>query len=617
MLLSNSPLEGRAALIFCVIVGAVIGLALPALDFTGGSGSELGIQLYRNVATASLFFVAFVLWAGSGTMRPKTLGVWAIIVATVIAFIFWHSQKVFGGRGLEWGNGTIFALPLVFIAHELVSSGDQAKRIIAPYETYFDEAWKRGVQLALALLFTGLFFAILALGSALLGFIGFDWLKKLMDNEYFTSPVCGMAFGAAVHLADATPKILNNVRNLALGVLSWLLPVISLIGAVFAVSLLFSGLAPLWATKAATATLLGACVAFVLLINAAYQIGESERAIPVVLKYCVRLCALLLLIFAVLAAWSLLLRISQYGLTSERIFAGLGVVIALAFGIGYSFAIFAPGRWMAKIEPVNVGMAIIKCALFLAIITPLASPARLSVDDQINRLTAGKVSIDKFDWWLLANETGTYGKKGLERLAASSNPLIVAKAKEALDGKLGQRPYRDRPDGEGLRVATRADRAAIPVMFPKNAKLPDSFLDADFINTDPNRTEAPECLRYVGPPETSRPCKIALIDVNGDKVPEVLVYNDMYTDLVVMLETGSKWRAIGYYGLLGDAKIFESGNISVKPSQWRDLQVGEKRLTIKVYNDAQTDEVINSMPPAPKTLPSETLPSKTAPPPSK
>jgi hypothetical protein len=612
MFTSNTPLEGRTAMLFRIIAGAIMGLAIAVLEYQIGPVAESVTQLYRNAVVAGLFFMAFVLWAGASAMRPKSLAIWAGSVAITMALIAWYSQTAFVNDGFSLDNGFVLAFPLVFIAHELVSSGDQAGRIIAPFETYFDQAWKRGVQLALALLFTGLFFGILGLGAALLGFIGFDWLKELLADDYFRWPVSGMAFGAAVHLADAQPKILNNVRNLALGVLSWLLPVITLIGIVFAVSLLFSGLAPLWATKAATATLLGACVAFVLLINAAYQAGDGERHVPLVLKWCVRLSAVLLLIFAVLAAWSLLLRIFQYGLTPDRIFAGVGVVIALCFGLGYFVAIFAPGRWMAKIEPVNIGMAIVKCALFLAIITPLAAPAKLSVYDQVNRLNDGKVNVDEFDWWLLATETGTYGRTALTKLATSLNPLIAAKAKLALADKLGDRPYRRNQETAGLRIATRQDRAAIPVIFPKNATLPDSFLDADLINTDGDRRAPPECLRYVGPAESIEPCKIALIDVNGDKIPEVLVRNGSFSDLVVMLETGGQWRAIGRYALTMNGPAFDRGEIDVTPSQWRDLQVGGNRLTIDVNGYAPSPQDIDSKPPTPQTLP-----TKTAPPPSK
>jgi hypothetical protein len=612
MLISKTPFEGRAAISFRIMIGAIIGLAIAMLESQVGPVTDNSSELYRNAAVAGLFFMAFVLWAGASAMRPKSLAIWAGIVVASMALISWYNQRAFTNDGFSLDNGFVLAFPLVFIAHELVSSGDQAGRIIAPFETYFDQAWKRGVQLALALLFTGLFFGILGLGAALLSFIGFDWLKVLLEDDYFRWPVSGMAFGAAVHLADAQPKILNNVRNLALGVLSWLLPVITLMGIVFAVSLLFSGLAPLWATKAATATLLSACVAFVLLINAAYQAGDGERHVPLVLKWCVRLSAVLLLIFAVLAAWSLLLRIFQYGLTPDRIFAGLGVVIALCFGLGYFVAIFAPGRWMAKIEPVNIGMAIVKCALFLAVITPLAAPAKLSVYDQVNRLNAGKVSVEEFDWWLLATDTGTYGKTALTKLATSLNPLIAAKAKLALADKLGDRPYRRNQETAGLRIATRQDRAAIPVVFPKNATLPESFLDADFINIDPNRRAPPECLRYVGPAGGVEPCKIALIDVNGDTIPEILVRNGSFSDLVVMFEAGGQWRAIGGYALRGNGEAFDRGEIDVTPSQWRELQVGGNRITIGLYGDADLLEDIDSKPPPPHTLP-----TKTAPPPSK
>lgn len=112
--------------------------------------------------------------------------------------------------------------------------------------------------MAIALIFTGLFWGILVLGSLLLAFIGFHWLADVLKVRYFAMPVTGLALGAAMHLGDVQTKLMQNFRALVLGVLSWLLPVITLVGLIFAVSLWFSGLEPLWKTRAATVTLLSA-----------------------------------------------------------------------------------------------------------------------------------------------------------------------------------------------------------------------------------------------------------------------------------------------------------------------------------------------------------------------
>jgi Domain of unknown function (DUF4153) len=517
----NQVLSSKQAFALRLIVGAVFGLLIAGLTASVDTQRSLpDPSHWRDTLAMTLALVAFVIWAGAGSMRRVSLAIWTIVAFALVGYITWFATGPDIGRGFNWGGQTFLIFPLLFIAHELISSGDQAGKLIAPFETYFDEAWKRGVQLALAIVFTLLFWGILWLGAALLGFIGFNWLKELLRNEYFSWPISGLAFGTAVHLGDVQTKLLANVRNLVLGVLSWLLPVITLIGAIFAGSLVVSGLAPLWATKAATATLLGGCVGFVLLINAAYQQGDVERPVPLVLKWCVRGAALLLLIFGVLAAWSLSLRIGQYGLSADRIFAGLGVLIAVAYGLTYAAAVFAPGRWMGKLEPLNIGLAIFKCLLFVMVLTPIATPDRLSVNDQVGRLNAGKVSADKFDWWLLKDETGTYGTDALKKLATSTNPAIAAKAKLALDNKLGERP-RVVAREEATPPAQRPDLTKLTVVFPIGAELPKSFLDQDF--TIGANFPTPSCINTKLEAADMANCKAALLDLNKDGQPEILI----------------------------------------------------------------------------------------------
>ena len=74
----------------------------------------------------------------------------------------------------------------------------------------------------------------------------------------------------------------------------------SLIAAGFLASLPFTGLEPLWKTKAATALLLTAAAHLIVLINAAYQDGED--APPLILKWAARIAGLLLIPIGLLAA---------------------------------------------------------------------------------------------------------------------------------------------------------------------------------------------------------------------------------------------------------------------------------------------------------------------------
>jgi hypothetical protein len=315
--------------------------------------------------------------------------------------------------------------------------------------------------------------------------------------------------------------------------------------------------------------------------------------VPMVLKWCVRGAALLLLIFGVLAAWSLSLRIGQYGLSADRIFAGLGVIVALAYGIGYSAAVFAPGRWMGKLEPLNIGLAIFKCALFIAVLTPIATPDRLSVNDQVGRLNAGKVSADKFDWWLLKDETGTYGTDALKKLASSTNPAIAAKAKLALEDKLGDRPRVVEAE-QTKPPAQRPDLSRIPVVFPVGAKLPKSFLDQNF--TVGANYPTPSCINTEFGYTSELTCKAALLDLNKDGQPEILIRQGPSLSILTFVNGG--WvGGSSYIDMGGSEADFDAGKLRAAPSQWDDVMVGEARKGVTGYFD---NELLNSRPRKPE-----------------
>jgi hypothetical protein len=582
----GQPLEARHALWARLATGLLVGLAIAQLVPDGAQtprapDDPIDAEAWRRIIAMALGLTAFVVWAGAGAMRAGVLAAWSAVAFLIVFGVGVHDERFLDGFPGPIDNGGWFLIfPFLFIAHELLSSGDQARRVIAPWSTYFEEAWKRGVQLGLAIGFTLAFWAILWMGAALLGFIGFDWLKELLRNRHFALPATGLAFGAAVHLADVQTGILSSVRGLILGVLSWLLPVITLIGTIFAISLAFSGLKPLWDTKAATATLLSGCVGFVLLINAAYQEGDQERPVNAVLRWCVRIAGFLCFVFAVLAAWSLGLRIGQHGLTPERVLAGLAVLIALAYGIGYAVVACLPGRWMARIEPVNVTLAFVKVGLFAAIMSPLASPARLSVEDQLGRLERGVLTADTFDWWLLVQDTGRYGRVALKELSESPVPAVAAKAAAGLKGELGERPLPAPEPVDDPRP--RPDLSKLEVVAPKGATPPASFLSNDFRASTGG--PLPDCLRVED--KRAPDCALALIDLNGDGKPEVLVLQG--TTLSLLAERDGRWGGDLGYAELGEAgaAAFRRGEVASAPAAWRDVLVGGRRVVAPNFPDS-------------------------------
>lgn len=582
--MNNSTLTPRQALIVRLAVGLVFGLALGWLIKAMTPHYPQHPAQWVQICTSVLLLGAFIIWAGAGAMRRVTLAVWSAVALALIAYFAWNRichALVFDDNPFFF-NLYFLVYPFLFIAHELVSSGDQTGKGIASYPLYFDQAWKHGVQLALAVVFTGLFWGILMLGALLLGFIGFDWFKKLIENAYFAFPVSGMALAASVQLGDIQTKLTQNFRALVLGLLSWLLPVITVIGIIFAVSLCFSGLAPLWDTKAATASLLGGCVALVLLINAAYQQGDEERDIHIVIKWAVRIACGLLLIFAALAAFSLYLRVAQYGLTPERVLAGVGCLIAVSYGIGYPVAaVVTGGRWMRLVETVNIAMAFVMVVVFLAVLTPVADPLRLSADSQAARAASGKIAADAFDWDVLRYGTGTYGKAHLTDLAKNGKTDAIRKAAAAAALMPDDRRWSVRSERWDLDDAAMPDGKIAPKapvkpdpkwihMVQPGAVVPASFLGQ--ANVPESDTSA--CLTGA-----AKVCYAALIDFNDDGQVEFLLLDD---HLLARYVEGSDhaWTLRPNHRVFLDntaVAAFKANKLSTrKPEpQWNYLKIGD------------------------------------------
>jgi Domain of unknown function (DUF4153) len=573
--MQNNILSPKLAQIFRISIGAIFGLIIASLVEWNPEAQPTKDIVTSIIATTALS--AFIFWAALGTMRNKSLLIWGAIAVGLIGLITYHSFY----QGQDNDNFIVltiaFLIPFLFITHELISSGDQANSIIAPYNIYFDEAWKRGVQLVLALAFNGVFWAILALGAVLFNIIGIKWFGDLIGDKFFAIPASGIAIGAAVHLGDVQTKLLNGFRNLVLSVFSWLLPIIVFIAGLFAISLLFTGLKPLWETKAATFSLLTACMFLVLLINAAYQDGQNIKS--QVLQWAIRIGSIETLLFGLIAAYSIGLRVNQYGLTHERVLAIIGVIVASLFGLGYSISILwgkNSDEFMPKIKQINIGMAFVKSVLFFLILTPIADPSRLSVNSQVGRLLAGKIAPDKFDFQFLKYESGRYGKNALDKLSQNSNPQIRDLAQKAKTNDNRYEVQNGTDENKSFKLSNKN------ITLANGSKpIPNSFFETEFID---NEYSVPECLR----PQnlSNQKCDAYIIDLNNDKQDEILIADTNYLVGVYTYEN-NKWvkKEVSMPPNVTDfEKQFKAGNIKTQKPKWDDIIVGDKKFEIMENN---------------------------------
>lgn len=554
--------------------------------------------LYAALLAVAIF-APFVVVSALSYVRPRLLSGWTMAVAAFCAGTAWYTiyRDPSAGSALLNVPPPTFWIALtaaLFAAHCLFVAGAVDRSRIARYATYFDVSWKFGVQAVLALAFNGVFWLLLWLGVELFRLIKIDFLQKLVQEQWFWIPATTIALTCALHVTDVRVGIVRGVRTLSCTLLSWLLPLMTLIVAGFLVALLFTGLEPLWSTRRAASILLAAAASLVFLTNSAYQDGTRAAAdstaaqpMPLVLHVAMLVASVALVPLTALAAYAVSLRVQQYGWTPERVIAAAAVTVAACYALGYAFA---AARWrqrFADIERINIATAFVALMLLAALLTPIADPARISVADQVARLYAGKISPEKIDYEFLRRRAGRFGTEALQELAMQTSlPVAAERAKADPRTSPTARPHA--PSYTPPPFTTFNRLANLTVVFPAGKPLPQDFIETDWNARTPSYTVL-ACLKT---PNVK--CDVLMLDFDGDGTDEIVLVPPAASRAVVIgLDRNKVWNDLGHIGNLdcnGVRAALLAGKLSLVPSQLRDIEIVGRRLQMSWTTDCRSGQ---------------------------
>ncbi|MBN3727592.1 DUF4153 domain-containing protein [Burkholderia sp. Ac-20379] len=592
--LTNAPAQEPAPasprrLAWRIAIGAIQGVAL-----YGVLAAMRGLPpaAPQWLALGPLLLVALLIpplvVIGLGEMRMSRQVLWAVLLALIVAMLGYHdaarmlwlagadpaladvSFAPIPARMPTFEAGAVCAL-FVFVAHTLIAAGERSRTWLAPYDAYFSLAWRLALQVLLAALFVGVFHLVLWAGATLFMLLDLHFLRTLLRQLWFEAPVNALAFALALHVADVRADIVRGLRTLLLTLMSWLLPLLVLIVAGFLLSSALTGFKPLWETRSTAGVLLGVAALEIVLLNAVFKNGAAHEPVPRLLRISARAGSLTLPFLVGAAGYALALRIGQHGLTVQRVHAGALTLLAACYAIGYARAAFARRDWLTAIAPTNVLTAWLSLAVLIALYTPIADPARLSVDSQVQRLLSGRIAPDTFDFAFLRYDAANYGKRALLALRATADGPNAASIREQSRSMI----ERSRSDGT-MTAPTRAGLAAHLVVHTPGQAVPASFLDTDW----PHRQDEglPLCLTMAG--ET---CDVYLADLSGRHTADLLLMqagSDFGT--AFGQDAGGEWHAVARFRL--DAGCTEQRD-ALAHGQYRrvaprafDLDVGGLRI---------------------------------------
>ena len=466
---SSWPL--RAAML--AALGAGVGLAAWLL-LTGSNGWS-HTQDPLRIAGASWLVVSGILFAFAlERERVGRAALFALAAGLVIAsVVYWNGAPDQWDDPGRWrlvsaGLAIAIAAPLFQVACD-----QSGWRLL--YSEVHRHAWTNVIIWCAAWVFVGIVWLLVFLLSALFQLIGIDFIHDLIDEAWFAHMLTGAAFGGAVGLLRERDRIVGTLRRVATAILSVLAPVLGAGLLIFLLALPFTGLAPLWeATKSTTPILLSCVIGALILANAVIGDSADDEAKLPPLRYGAMVLAAAMLPLALIAAVSTGLRINQYGLTPDRLWAVVFTMIASAYGLAYLVSLVRWRLdWGEAVRPANLRLAIGLGALALLLSTPLLSFGAISAHDQIARLESGRTKADQFDWAALRFDFGPAGRRALERLKATAAAPIRAKAAEALAAT-----DRWALADKARTVDARAGFAGRVTIFPAKVVLPLELIDA-------------------------------------------------------------------------------------------------------------------------------------------
>ena len=452
------------------VLGALIGLAIHHIMTPGGASrwsedaTRAALATFLGVSGIAFAFVV---------ERGRTLGsaAFAVIAGLVVASVLYWS-----GDFTSWEPWRLVsALLTVAIAAPLFQGwrdgGSQRWRI--PYVETHNRAWTNVCLWFAACAFTGISFALAWLLATLFNLIGIDALEELLKRSWFAMMLAGAAFGGATGLLRDRERIVAMIQKVVMLVLSVLAPVLAVGLVLFLAALPFTGLSALWeTTKATTPILLSCVIGALILANAVINDTPEDESKLRVMRWSAMALGLTILPLGIIAAISTSLRIQQYGLTPERLWAVTFTAIACAYGLAYLVSI-GRGReagWTGFVRPANLRLAVGLCALAFLLSTPLISFGAISTRNQLARLESGKVSVDKFDFAALRFD---FGPAGMKALKALSNEGRTAEIRKAASTML-KSDNRYSAYEEKQKTETRDNI----VTLPRSASLPEDLINS-------------------------------------------------------------------------------------------------------------------------------------------
>lgn len=481
-----------------------------------------------------------LLWRGRHIARLLSV---VVSVAAVFALVaLWVWWQLPGQNPLYHGDSYrtfTFILASAVAVYVLIPFGQifyNSGRFSFSYMELFRHSWNTPFIILVATMFTGLYWTLIYLWGALFGLLAIEFFKELFSSAPFVHVTTYLILGLGLALGKESNKIINTLRRITLLVFRTLMPLLAFIALLFLATLPVTGLQPLWDTKAASPLLLILLLLTILFINAVLQDGSGAKPYTLWVRKGVEGMLLAMPVFAALALYAIGLRIAQYGITPDRLYTVLIVIITGLYALGYAAAV--PARqavWLGVMRPVNVAVSLIIVGSAVLLHTPVLDPLGWSARNQYARLVEGKVDAEEFDYGSLRFRFGHAGYAKLKALQKLRDHAQANVIRDKIAITLEAKSYYSWREGRVPRYSMHDVRERISSLLPEK-RLPTEFLK---YMTTTHRELVSTCM-------TSDGCFVFLQNLDDDPGDEYVFIppGGSHRDVLVFDRVGVSWKRV-------------------------------------------------------------------------
>ncbi len=505
--------------------------------------------------------------------RPLVVRDYLMACGTGLLFgasTWWSLQQMDTSADSNRHNGEgffslyLFLLLLAYVLIPYLQSWHNRREGRFVYHDLYRHSWDNFFIVCVGLLLTGIFWLLIVLWASLFDMLHIKFFSDIFYSKPFGWLVPFMVTGLGITIGITNDRVIGTLRNIALGICRFMMPLTALITLLFTFTLPFTGLQAIWDTNHASPILLVLVAANVFFLNGIFQDGEDTHyAKPLQLLTNASLCMLPFLV--VLAAYSTWLRIDQHGLTPSRVYAVLITLVGACYSFSYPLNVFRRNpSWLLGIRSTNIYTGLLICGLIIVTHSPLFGPLTLSARNQYNRLLDGKVAADQFDYGTLKYKLGRPGEHYLQQIRTLKEHPQLVMIQDRLQLLDNTKNYYDwqahlqNPDYKKSKLEVLG-----------GGEVPDNFTEALSYN---------QC-------ETT--CYLMLSDINTDGQLDVIIFGAQESSYlhVYMLKEGhwvhsGRYEAIGRHGCCNVdelKQLFTEHGVTLEIPAYRDLRLGDKR----------------------------------------